>query len=164
MIKVHRPSSGFTLVEFLIYFGLMAVVMVVITDLFLSLLELKSESHSASIVAIDGQFLPTRLQYDVSHADAILQPAALGEASTQLKVMIDGAVITYSLQGTELLRTANSVTLPLLSGTDISELQFKRLGNVGGKHTIAVQYRLTSPIELPSGKHSLFYQTTLGVR
>ena len=155
-------KRGFTIMELLIYMGLTAILLVVLTDIFVSILGVQSESTASSSVEQDGRYILARLSYDLPRASAIVNPSGLGQAATSSAILtIDGANYTYDgstgnlLMGTDQLNSF---------GTRISNLTFQRLGNAGGKNDLQIRFRLTSRINQRKGSETRDFQITLGQR
>jgi competence protein ComGC len=160
-----RSRSGITLIEMLIYSALFSILVVVLSEILLSTLEVRIESQANAAVNQDSRFLLSRLSYDIQRSSAITVPNALGGSGGVLTLTIGGANTTYQLAG-------NAVTITNTNGTDalsspessMSALTFKRLGNVGGKESVQVKFTVTSVARKDSGAESRSFQTTIGRR
>lgn len=140
-----KRSSGFTLVEMLIYLNLLSVLLLFISRIFLTTLDVQVRSQSASSVQIDDQYVLSRLQYDIYRADAILTPANIGDVAGSLVMSIGGDTYTYGLSGGQLqLTTASGVEQVTSARTTMSSFTVERQGNIGGVPTLTVQYEITS--------------------
>ncbi|MFA5933460.1 MAG: prepilin-type N-terminal cleavage/methylation domain-containing protein [Microgenomates group bacterium] len=160
-----KKQKGFTLVEMLIYMGLMAGFLLVLTDVLVAILDVKAESAATSSVQTDGRFITARLAYDVALATSISQPATLGASGGTLTMVVGGNTYTYSLNGTNLQLVNNLGTNNLNSSeSQVSGLTFQRLGNTGGKDTIKVTYTLTSATTRVAGSEVRTFTTTVGRR
>ncbi len=156
---------GSTLVEFLIYMALLSVFLVILTNIFLSIVELKIDSESISSIEQDGRFIMARLLYDIYRASSITTPATTGSSSSSLVLVIGGANYTYQLDGTDLEITDPIGTVALNgSGTEISGLSFLRVGNPGGKHTVKVQFTVGSIADRLSVSQTKTFNFTSGLR
>lgn len=145
--KLKKSQRGFTLVELMIYMALLAILLTVLTDTFVSIVDLQLESQSTTSVERDGRFLLAKLASDVTSASAITTPASLGGSGSTMTLVINGVSYTYSLsQGN--LQLSNSLGTANLNSneTTISNLSFQRLGNSGGKHSIRITFTVTSNI------------------
>jgi type II secretory pathway component PulJ len=165
-MKTHSPSHrGFTLVEAIIYMALLSVLLVALTDMFVSILNVKSESDAVSATVIDSRFVFARLRYDISRASSIITPAALGGSSTSLTAVVNGATTTFAVQEGRLMRTdaqgSESLTGP---DTIISSSTFRRLGNAGGKDTVKIYMTIESVTARDSGYKIKILETTIGRR
>lgn len=143
MIKINRFRKGFTLIELLIYMGLVAIFLGILTNLFISVLDLKNESLATSAVESDGRFILQRLIYDT------------GQEGT------DSIIADYSLVGDKLVRDGSNLNS---SETSISNFETTPLGNLGGKQSLQVKFTVSSIRSDISGGEQREYQITLGSR
>lgn len=90
-------NRGFTLIELLIYFGLYSILIVVLTQLMVTILDAKLESENRTALQSESRYLQNRLLYDIRRADSVDLPAAAGESSPSLELTIDGQSVTYSI-------------------------------------------------------------------
>jgi prepilin-type N-terminal cleavage/methylation domain-containing protein len=74
-------KKGFTLVEMLIYMGLLTIFLAVIGNIFFSIIDLQLESQATSSVSESGRYLLSRISYDVRRAQSITTPASPGLSS-----------------------------------------------------------------------------------
>ncbi len=111
-VKQKRSNEeGVTLVELLLYMGILAVLLVVLTEMFVSIVDVQLSSKSFTNVEADGRFMVARITYDINRADSITTPANPGDSSSSLVLDIGGETYTYALSG-DILQLTN------LSGTD----------------------------------------------
>lgn len=163
--KLLTEKKGFTLVELIIYMGLLTVLILVFTQIFTSILDNQSSSQSTSRVAEDGRYIYSRFIYDVNRAQSISIPAALGSSSANLVLTINSAQYTYSTNSGNLTVTDPTGTYALNGfGTTISNVNFQRIGNAGGKHTIQMNFTVTSNMGLHGAFENKSFQTTAGLR
>lgn len=158
-------KKGFTIIELIIYMGLMAIFLVVLTEIFLSVLDVQTESQQNSSVEQDGKFILARLNYDISQASSITSPT-LGQASSSATIVEGGVNYTYDgTSGNNLVLVNNQGSNQLNSaGSSTSNVVFTHLGNVGGKNSLQVKFRLTSTASRNAGKEIRDFETTLGLR
>src|SRR3989344_6053875 len=105
-ILPSKFNSGFTLVEMVIYTGLLSVLLLVLTGIFVSILDVKSASETSSAITQDSRFILARFAHDIARSSSINGPVLGGEGST-LEMDIDGDTYTYSLINGELRLTDN---------------------------------------------------------
>ena len=165
MTRNRKNQRGATLVEFLIYMALLSGFLVILTNIFLSITEIKIDSESISSIEQEGRFIMARIIYDLHRASSITIPATAGAASSSLVIVIDGVNYTYQLNGSNLELT-NDAGTNRLNGSEavISNLSFQRAGNVGGKHTIKAQFTVGSVAERVSGSRTKTFNFTSGLR
>lgn len=165
MKKILNLSKGFTIVELLIYMGLLSIFLLVLTDIFTSILEVRTESEAVSSVEQDGRFLLARFSYDINRASSITTPLAVGDISNNLVMVIAGVSYSYNLNSGNLQITNNLGTDNLNSSeSNITNLSFQKLGNTGGKETIKMQFTVNSNTQRNKGYENRTFQTTIGRR
>lgn len=158
-------TKGSTLVELLLYMGLISILLVILTTMFLSAIDVQQSSQSTSSAELEGNYLLTRLAYDIHRASSITTPATLGSSSPTLTLVIGGLSYTYSVFSGQ-LSLAQGATSEFLSGFDttISNLSFTRLGNATGKPTLQISFTVrgvgtsSQPAEIRN------YQSSIGLR
>jgi len=165
--SIFNSTRGFTLVELLIYMGILSILLVVLSQIFGSVLDAQLESESTSAVHRDGRFILSKLSYDIHKAQSIVTPAAIGNQSTSLQLTIEGINYTYTVSSGNLEITSGLETNNLNSGdTTVSNLTFTRIGNsvANAKNTVRITYTITSKIVRPKGMETKDFQTTIGIR
>ncbi len=167
-IKQYNNFSlrkGFTLVEMLLFLAIFSGLLVMLTSLFTTSLDVQKDSEATSNVQQDGPYMVSRLTYDISRATSITTPSSLGTQTSSLVIVIGGITNTYALTSGNLTITDNIGTDQLNSyDTTISNLTFKRLGNSGGKNSIQINFTVTSKVLRKSGYDVKNFQTTAGLR
>jgi len=167
MKQVARAKfkKGFTLVELILYMALMAIFLIILTEIFVSILEVKKESEAVSAVEQDGRFLLSRFNHDLNRATSVSTPATLGDSSSSLVLVIGGDTFTYSLSSGNLQITNTNGTDNLnSSGSTISNVSFQRIGPSGGEPTIKITYTVTSATERVGGAETKTFNTSVGLR
>jgi Tfp pilus assembly protein PilW len=163
--KRNLKSKGFTLVELIIYIGLLSTFLLVLLEIFISILNLRAESETTSVINQDTRFIFTRMAYDIDRADLVNQPAALGETTNTLQLVISGVTYTYSLSNGNLILTVGGVGDQLNSNeTTIENLSFQKIGNASGKPTLKTQLTVQAIAVESIGNRSQTFATTLGLR
>ncbi|MBI4033248.1 MAG: prepilin-type N-terminal cleavage/methylation domain-containing protein [Candidatus Blackburnbacteria bacterium] len=163
-----RLPRGVTLVELLIYMGILSIFLVVLTDMFASILELRRESEATSSVEQDGRYILSRMAYDIPRATDISTPPQIGQTRSNLKMTIGGFLYEYAESGGN-LELSNDLGINYLnsSETTISNPTFQRIANTGvsgTKDTIKIQFTITSKTTRPGGAETKTFQTTIGRR
>ncbi|HZZ98694.1 MAG TPA: hypothetical protein VFG51_02050 [Candidatus Saccharimonadia bacterium] len=161
----YLGTKGSTLVELLLYMGLISILLVVMTTMFLSALDVQQSSQSTSSAEQEGNYLLTRLAYDIHRASSVTTPAALGSSSPTLTLVISGASYTYSVSNGQ-LSLVQGITSEFLSGFDttISNLSFTRLGNVTGKPTLKISFTVHGLGTSSQPEEIRQYQSSVGLR
>lgn len=158
---MKKLQKGFTLVELLLYMGLFMGFIAILSALFVSTLDVQSESTATSHTDQDSWYVSNRLQYDLYRADAIVLPANNGDSSSSLVLDIGGSEVTYSLVGDQLAITENSQTTPIVSNNvSVSGLNFIRLGNDGGAISITTEMQMQNSVS----NQAKDFDVTVGLR
>lgn len=160
-----KKNSGFTLVELLIYMGLISILMVFMSQLFGAIFDVKIESEANSAVDQDGRFILSRLIYDIERSAAITTPLNYGSSSTSLVLTIDGVSNSYSVTGGNLQLANGSGTANINSSqTAVSNMSFLKIGNETANETVQISFTLSSIAQRTAGSEVRTYQTTVGRR
>lgn len=157
-------QKGTTLVELLLYMGIFLLMLIVLMQIFSSILDVQLESQASSSVAQDGKYILQRMLYDIRSAQSISLPATPGNTGTTLQIVVAGVTYVYTANAGYLQLTKNNTTDNLNSvDTTISNLSFQRLGNATGKNTITISFTLTSNTSRFEGKEVQIFQETVGL-
>lgn len=160
-IRIHKSlQKGFSLVELIIYMGVLSILIGVMSVLFSSILNAQLDSASTSSVDQDARYIQARMAYDMQRASSIVSVT-----STTLQVLANSINYTYSLDGSGNLQiTDNTGSYQLNSAdTTVSGLSFQSISN-GSNNTVRVTYTVTSDIQETSGQEARTVQTTLGLQ
>jgi Tfp pilus assembly protein PilW len=158
---MKKLQKGFTIVELVLYGALVTILLSIVSQLFVSTLDVQESSESYSAVQQDGRYILSRISYDVKRATAITAPSTLGSPASSLTLTINAVPYTCSLTAGNLL--CGGVQLNSY-GSTVSALSFTRYGNVGGKNSIQMSFTLTSVVRRNSGPESRSFSTTVGLR
>lgn len=162
--KLLRDQRGVTLIEMIITMGLLAGFMVILTGIFVSGIDVESQTSSYSALTGDGRTILARLAYDIHRASAINTPASLGGSGSSLDLTISGDSYVYAIDSGRLGLTVNSGSVNYLTSdkTTISSLNFEKLGNSGGQ--AAVRYSFTVSADNNHTTESQAYTSTTELR
>ncbi len=168
MIKTKQLSriqgAGFTLVELLLYMGLLTVFITGLTTLFVASLETQLEGQAVSIVSQEGQYLLQRLEYDVYRADAITSPAP-GNSSSSLALSIGGQTYTYQPSGDTLELSIGGVAEPMhREDLSIQNLVFTRVSDGSTYDSLRVSFDASAGATPERVSEERRFATTIGVR
>jgi prepilin-type N-terminal cleavage/methylation domain-containing protein len=165
--KFATSKKGFTLIELVLYIGILSILLGVMSSIFTTVVGVQLESNATSSVDQDGRYLLSKLLYDVKSSSAIVTPANPGNVASSMQITINSINYTYSLDSNSNLQVVNNSTneINVLNSynTSVSNLTFTRIGTGGSSDTIRVAYTLTSRgKELANQQETKSYQTTLG--
>lgn len=161
VMSYELRKRGFTLMELVLYMGLLMILLAVLSQLFTTSIESQLSSQTFSYVQQDGRFIMNKLTYDIQNASSVSTPSALGIQTTTLVLDSGGATKTYSLTGSNLLR--NGIRLNGFN-TSIANLTFQLLGNSDGRPTVQFAYTVTSLVLKNGVGEVKNYQTTVGLK
>src|SRR5690348_3778918 len=99
---MRHLKRSFTLIELLIYMALLSILLVIMTQIFVSVLDSKLEIESLTSIERDGNYLTSRLIYDISRSNGIVAPAGIGGQSNTLQISINGVNYIYTLNGSNI--------------------------------------------------------------
>lgn len=146
-IHLKPMRKAFTIIELLIYMGLVSVLLVVIGQILYSSLEAQLDSQSVSAAHQDGLYLLSRLGYDIRRATDLTSPATAGQDAASFTLNFGGQSSVYDLTDSRLNVTVGGVTSQLSSfDTRVTAFSVTRLSNPGGRPSLAVNFTLESVI------------------
>jgi type II secretory pathway pseudopilin PulG len=160
-------QKGVTIVELLLYMAILSILLTMLTSVFVSALDVQSESQATSSVEQDGNYIIARLSYDVYRSQSINTPPANGQITNNFQIVIGGENYLYSVDGNgNLTLTNNSGTNSLNNyNSSVSDLSVERLGNAGGiEDTLRITFTVTSRTKRISGFEVKNFQTNLSLR
>lgn len=167
-IKIKKGKQrGFTIVELLIYMGLLSILLGILTTIFVSTLNVQLESRSSSAVVQDGNYILAKLAVDIHKATSISVPNALGSTGDNFTIVIDGVNYNYSIDEDENLVLTNNLGENILNSFDsrIASFSAQRLGNVGKvEDNLNINFTITSRIHEQTGYETKNFQTNVGLR
>lgn len=167
--KFHKGAS---LIELLIYIGLLSIILLVAIDLMIRSGEFSLEASSKNNLQGDTLFIEDRLSYDIHQADDITSPATLGEVSQTLTLEVGTETHTYGPVGTDLVYTretsppgSTTETASINSNlTKINSISFQRIGSTDGKHTIKIVFEIEVLKGSKGGAVKKTFETVVGLR
>lgn len=170
-----RCRRGFTLIELILYMGIFSTLLMVLVQLFGSIVNVNLESQANAAVSQDGRYILNEMTYTVRQAASFTTPSGYGiaNATTQLQfTTTGGTTYTYALStdpvGQKKLLISDGVSTEQVNsyGTTVSNLSFTRLKTTGtsGKSTISVTFTLTSTTQETKGSQQETFMTTIGGR
>ncbi len=107
---VFSPSQGMTLIELVIYMGMLVLLSSGLSSIFSTIVDVQLNSNCTSSVDQDGSYLLAKLTHDVASASTILIPANPGNTSNTLQTTINSINYTYSLNSNNNLQVVNNST------------------------------------------------------
>lgn len=169
----HKSSTkGFTIIELLLYMGIFSLLLVILMELFTSILALHAESQSTSSVDQDGAAILARINYDVHNASVVKYPMPIGTTCTgtypTCQLDLDDTTL-YRLDTNGNLQLTSGITTDQLNSveTKVTSIKFTTFGNTvaNAKPSIQLIITLESKTSRPGiGKERRTFQTTVATR
>jgi type II secretory pathway pseudopilin PulG len=156
-------NKGFTLVELVVYMGIMSILVGVLGSVFAAIVDVQLESEATASVDQDGRYILSKLLYDMKSASLLTTPSGAGSTSSTLQITVNAIPYIYSLDGSGNLQVVNHYGTNVLNSYDsqISGLSFQRIGTGGSNDTVRVNFTVTSRTLRNTGPESRSFQTTL---
>lgn len=164
-----RVQNGFTMIELLLYMGIFSILLVVLLDLLTMILGAHTESQATSAVDQDGNYIMTKIAYNIHRATTI-NPSTYAVSSNNLELTGTSFDETFAVDGNNnLVVTDNTVTPPVsyqLNGPDTTaNITFTPFGNTGGKASVQIKLILTSRLKQKGGVvQQQEFDTTVAMR
>ncbi len=148
-------QRGFTLIELLVYMGIFSILLVVLTEMLVSILNLQLDSTATSSVDQDNRFIQQRLTYDIQRAKSF----TVSPDQKTLTLSIGTSTYTYSALSNSLQLNG----LPLNSfDTTITNLLFQKVGTTST--AIMINYGVISSVSKASGPEIHNTNTLIALR
>lgn len=159
----NQSMLGFTMIEMLLCMGIFSILLIVLLQIFTAILSVHAQSQTTSSIDQEGNYLLSRLSYDIHQADTVISPG-LGASAQELQ--IDGK--TYKLIGDNLM-VADATGSTQLNGADVKVAMdnnsFTTLGKPSGKLSVKINITLTSKVTRVGGLKSIrTFETTVQTR
>jgi|SRR3989344_2096453 len=91
-------KRAFTIIELLIYMGLLAGLITILGTVLSQVIDVQLESQAISAVEQDGRFILARLNYDLHRVASVTTPASAGQTTSSVTTNVG----TYALSGDNL--------------------------------------------------------------
>jgi prepilin-type N-terminal cleavage/methylation domain-containing protein len=160
-----KPNRGFSLIELIIYSGILAIVLAFTGEYLYSIGQARINNVARVEVAQAAQIIISKIKFDIVNSTTISSPAGV-EATANLSLSIGDDSVIYSLNNFYIDRNFNEIIDKLNSNqVKVSNLSFNKIANPGGIVTIQVHFTLTSLAQLSGGRNiEESFQTTFSQR
>ncbi|MCX6726466.1 MAG: prepilin-type N-terminal cleavage/methylation domain-containing protein [Candidatus Shapirobacteria bacterium] len=146
---------GFTLIELLVYMGIFSILLVVLTEMLVSTLNLQLDSNGTGSVNQDNRFIQQRLSFDIQRA----KNSAVSFDQKTLTLGIGATNYTYAASGNNL--DLNGLQLNSYD-TTVTNLMFQKVGT--SSTAIIVNFGIISNIVRPNGPQISNVNTVIAMR
>lgn len=128
---MNTERKGFTLLELLLYMGLVAVLSLIVGSSFIALNQGRLRAESRAEVNSTLRFVFERIKQDLRDAQFIYTPVS-GASSSSLSLAINSQIITYDVSANRVRRAVDSGTPVELtpSTVNITSFSFENYQNV----------------------------------
>lgn len=158
-------NKGITIVELMIYLGLSIVMLLVLSQLFVAILEESVKVQNYSAVQTDGRYVLGRLKMQLNNADLVSVPTNLGDSAGELVLTEDGTTYHYYINNEQLyLNDGTGDYLVSDLDTRITNMLFTRTGNTDGKPVILIEFTSSSGVAGTAQYESQTYKGAGGLR
>jgi prepilin-type N-terminal cleavage/methylation domain-containing protein len=133
-------QRGFTLLELILYIGILAIVMVVIVNIFVALSKGNGNVEARTDVDSNLRYALEKINQDVRAASSVTTPASAGATSSTLVMTVSGSTITYDVSSGQLRRQVNAGTPVTITPTTVTVAAptFTRLHNTNTVLSVTV--------------------------
>jgi|SRR3989339_179572 len=158
-------KKSFTIIELLLYMGILSIILFIFIDLFISMSRLRTETQAISNVQQDTSYLLNKFIYDIHQASTISIPATPLAQSNTLNLIINGTSYSYSSQSGN-LNLYDGINNYQMNGYDttLTNLLFTRLGNGDVYDLIKINLSITSKVRDQKGYETQSFETMVGLR
>lgn len=163
VLRTYDRSSGFTLIEILVYGVVFSVFLFLVVQVFVTI----KATSANSLAMINLQQNYARILADLNQtiklAQVIDSPVA-GESDVILS--LDGGEIVYQVASGQLEKVVNGSSLALSDqGVSVLDINFENLGEATQTGTIKINFTTQSNYLLEGGRRlTEDFQTTVGIR
>lgn len=172
MITRKSSEKGFTLIDLAIYSGLLGILLVILSELFISIVQLQLSSGAQGAVEQNGAYILSRTTYDLRRATLVTLPVLGGTTATLSASIADGGIevpYRYELENQNLILTVGSETTQLNSSdTEVADFLVTKVGNSGqiatARDTIVIGFTVRSKGVTSAGQKERQYRTTVSLR
>lgn len=141
--QLVKGIRGFTLVEILIYMGLLMSFLVIVSAVFSITLSTQTDAVQTQQIEQDSHYLIAKLQYDIQNADELLSPVANGQTDDTFSLGVGATTWTYFVEAQQLKYNDGTSDYVLTSpDTRITTFSVQRLGNTDGLSSLTVDIEL----------------------
>jgi len=139
-----KKSKGFTLIELILYVGIVGVVLLVVSIFFMTLLTSRIKNETVSEVELQGTQVVQMITQNIRNAEAVSVPAK-GETSSSLVITKEDENIAFSLDDGVIYTQEGSGNLINLTNNRVlvSSLLFENTGKENAPDSIRINFILS---------------------
>lgn len=168
MMKTYRPSqrkNGFTLVELLVYFGLFSILIVVLSSVFITMLEQQTQDTAQSVLQQESEYILAKLKYEIYNADEVVAPASPGASLQSLTLRTGGEEKVFSLVNSQLVYTYETVNWPMSSNEImVTDLEFENQSGTALHQAVGIHIGMRTNLPQERTSYNRVISTTVTLR
>lgn len=155
-----RKSKGFTLIDFLIYIGILSFLLVGLGGIAWNIIEGGERSEASEEITYNAFFALDKIGQKIRESNSVTTPI-VGGSGDSLVLDMPSADITFAVSNNILQMTeVGSTAVDLITDKiEVTNLEFKNTTQPGGPETVTINLTIgfNSPLGLPLSKD---FQTT----
>ncbi|MGI8419813.1 MAG: PilW family protein [Candidatus Levyibacteriota bacterium] len=165
-ISHFSTPRGFTLIELIIYIGILSVLLGVMSSVFTTVVDVQLESNATASVDQDGRYLLGKLLHDFQANTPVVikQPKDPGTQTNYLQLNLNNSLsdTIYSVDGNGNLQLTESSASAQLNSydTNISSFSATRIGLNDSHDTVRVSFTIRSRTKERSGYETKTFTST----
>jgi len=161
----HLNNKGVTIVELLIYLGLSTIMLLILSELFVSILNESVKTQNYSAVQTDGRYILNRLKTQINNANSVTVPANLGDSASELELVVNSVSHRYYVDNEKLYFNDGTGDY-LVSHADsrITNVLFTRTGNTNGEPVILIEFTSSTGVVGTAQYESQHFKGAGGLR
>jgi hypothetical protein len=141
-MRKRKIQSGFTLLEVLLYLSVSIIVVFAGMQLYILVLETRVKTATVTAVEEQGYAIVDEIREEIFSADSINTISLDGDAT--LSYVKDGIPVSIGMTGSELVKTADGVEVPLHNNhVSISDFIVRNLTASESSDSIVISFHLS---------------------
>lgn len=165
-----QKKNGFSLLELLVYIAILSILVVVVSNIFISISKSRGQSQAKTEVNSSVRLVTELIRQDIKNASVVSVPASAGSSGSSLTLTRGGVTIIYDVSSGVLRRKEGAATAINITNSNISvdTLTFTRIENpnaVFGTTDISIKINMTFRYNgnSPDWTYSTSSQTVVGL-
>lgn len=168
--KIFHNTSGYTLLEFLIYIAIVSAILLAATNVISTVLEGKQKLQAVENVNQNSRFAMEKITQTIRNAQSVTIPST-GNTSTILTLQTSSTTTTptsfFLLNGVLQIKAGASPTTTLMANeVAVTNLLFQNTGGTSTPASIRITLSVssTNPLQDPNLSYGKTFHTSANVR
>jgi hypothetical protein len=160
--KIQIDSRGITLIELILYTGLLLIVLTVFYELFSIAGYQKLVQVVEQELYSNGQHAMYDIQQEIEQASVITEPLSGGTSNI---LRLDGGAVEIAVVGNSIVKTKNSITAPLTDDyVIVDSLSFSQFGPSIESPTVTISFTLRSRNDIQGRIRTETFKSSVSLR